>query len=165
MPETPAAPEYRKLEGPSDFEQAIDSLIPRARRHLRIFDLDLSNQGYNSQGRFDLLQRFLLQDRANRLTIVLHDTDYLTRECPRMLKLIQQFSHVIEILRTTDDARGVTDPFVIADQDHYLHRFHYDHPSGALTLNDQEGALDLIRRFNEIVEVSEAAAPPTTLGL
>lgn len=167
MPDTPPAPalEYHKLEGPIDYEKALDSLIPRAHRQLRIFDQDLRNQGYNSQGRFDLLQRFLLQNRANRLTIVLHDTDYLTRECPRMLKLVQQFSHAIDIMRTTDDARGISDPFVIADDEHYLHRFHYDHPRAALTLNDKEGALDLIRRFNEIIEVSEPAAPPTTLGL
>jgi hypothetical protein len=34
-----------------------------------------------------------------------------------------------------------------------------------LALNDKEGALELVRRFNELLEASEPAVPPTTLGL
>lgn len=167
MPDTPPPPatEYRKLEGPREYEEAINTVISHARHSLRIFDNDLRNEGYNSQERFELLQNFLLRNRANQLTLVLHDTAYLTNECPRMMNLLRQFSHAIGILRTTEEARGATDPFIIADDEHFLHRFHYDHPRAALTLNDKEGALDLIRRFNEIVEASEPAAPPTTLGL
>jgi hypothetical protein len=168
MPDTtpsPTALEYIRLEGPREYEQALDRLISLARGRLRIFDQDLRNQGYNSQERFDSLRQFLLQNRANRLTIILHDDDYLIRECPRMLNLIRQFGHAIDVYRTTEDARGVYDPFAIADMDHYLHRFHYDHPRAALTLNDKEGASDLLRRFNEILEVAESAVPSTTLGL
>lgn len=167
MPDTtpPPAIEYRKLEGPREYEEAINTVISHARHSLRIFDNNLRNEGYNSQERFELLQNFLLRNRANQLTLVLHDTTYLTNECPRMTNLLRQFSHAISILRTTEEARGATDPFIIADDEHFLHRFHYDHPRAALTLNDKEGALDLIRRFNEIVEASEPAVPPTTLGL
>ena len=167
MPDTnpqPAA-EYHKLEGPREYEEAINTVIRHARHSLRIFDKDLRDEGYNSPERFEALQNFLLQSRANQLTVVLHDTDYLTRECPRMLNLIRQFSHAISIFHTTEAARGATDPIIIADDEHFLHRFHYDHPRAALTLNDKEGTLDMIRRFNEIRDASEPAAPPTTLGL
>jgi hypothetical protein len=158
-------PEHRRIEGQQDYEQAIDFVVGQARHNLRIFSYNLRDEGYNSLARFESLQNFLLMSRANRLTIVLHDTDYLTRECPRMMNLLTQFSHAIAIYQTSDEARGVSDPFIIADDDHYLHRFHYDHPRAALALNDKEGALELVRRFNEIVEASEPAAPPTTLGL
>ncbi|MDP2783802.1 MAG: hypothetical protein Q8O38_04320 [Sulfurimicrobium sp.] len=168
MPDTPPpplAPEHRRLEGPQDYEQAVDLVIRQARRNLRIFSYSLRGEGYNSLARIEALQNFLLMNRANRLTIVLHDTDYLTRECPRMMNLLQQFSHAISVYQTSDEARSISDPFIIADNDHYLHRFHYDHPRAALALNDKEGALELARRFNVIVETSELAAPPTTLGL
>ncbi len=164
-PTVPAAPEYRRLEGPQEYEQAIDAIIQQASHQLRIFDYDLKNEGYNSLQRFDLLQSFLLASRANHLVIVLHDTRYLTSECPRMMNLVRQFSHAISIYQTTTEARVATDPFIIADDAHFLHRFHYDHPRAALSLNDKDAALDLIRRFNEILELSEPAAPPTTLGL
>ncbi|MEN6586447.1 MAG: hypothetical protein ABFE02_10460 [Sulfuricella sp.] len=168
MPDTPPpllTPEHRRIEGQRDYEQAIDLVIEQARHNLRIFSYNLRDEAYNSLARFESLQNFLLMRRSNRLTIVLHDTDYLTRECPRMMNLLRQFSHAITVYQTNDEARGVSDPFIIADNDHYLHRFHYDHPRAGLALNDKEGALDLIRRFNEIMEASEPAAPPTTLGL
>lgn len=158
-------PEHHRLEGPREYEQALNTIIQQAQHSLRIFDYNLRNEGYNSQERVELLQHYLHLNRANRLVIVLHDTDYLTRECPRMLNLIRQFGHAIDIYQTTEEARGASDPFVIADSEHYLHRFHYDHPRAVLSLNDKDGALDLVRRFNEIMEASEPAAPPTTLGL
>ena len=164
-PDIPAVPEYRRLEGPLDYEQAINTILRQARRQLRIFDYNLRHEGYNSPQRFELLQNFLLASRANTLVIVLHDTRYLTSECPRMMNLISQFSHAISVYQTTAEARVAADPFIIADDAHFLHRFHHDHPRAALSLNDKDGALDLIRRFNEILELSEPAAPPTTLGL
>jgi hypothetical protein len=164
-PLPPLAHGHRRLEGPQEYEQAVDLVIRQARRNLRIFSFNLRGEGYNSRARIEALQNFLLMSRANQLTIVLHDTDYLTRECPRMMNLLQQFSHAISVYQTGDEARGISDPFIIADNDHYLHRFHYDHPRATLALNDKEGALELARRFSEIVEASEPAAPPTTLGL
>lgn len=164
-PSTPATSEYRRLEGPLEYEQAINLIIQQARHELRIFDYDLRSEGYNSPQRFELLQSFLLASRTNRLAIVLHDTRYLTSECPRMMNLLRQFSHAINVYQTTAEARTATDPFIIADDAHFLHRFHYDHPRAALSLSDKEAALNLIRRFNEIQELSEPAAPPTTLGL
>lgn len=160
-----AAPEHHKIEGQLDYEQAINNVISQARRTLRIFDHNLRGTGYNSAARIELLQNFLLLSRTNRLTIVVHDTDYLTRECPRMMNLLRQFSHAISIYQTTEEAQNVSDPFIIADNDHYLHLFHYDHTRALLALNDKNGALELARRFNEILEASEPAAPPTTLGL
>lgn len=159
------APEYRRLEGLQEYEQAIDLVIRQARRNLRIFSYNLRNEGYNSLARFEALQNFLLMSRANRLVIILHDTDYLTRECPRMMNLLRQFSHAIAIYQTNDEARSISDPFIIADEDHYLHRFHYEHPRAALALNDKAGALELTRRFNDMAETAEPAAAPTTLGL
>lgn len=164
-PSTPATSEYHRLEGPLEYEQAINNIIQQARHELRIFDYDLRNEAYNSPQRFDLLQNFLLASRTNRLTIVLHDTRYLTSECPRMMNLLRQFSHAINVFQTTAEARIATDPFIIADDAHFLHRFHYDHPRAALSLNDKEATLNLIRRFKEILELSEPAAPATTLGL
>lgn len=160
-----ATPEYRRLESPSEYEQAIDTIIQQAHDQLRIFDYDLRNEGYNSPHRIERMQNFLLASRANRLIIILHDTHYLTSECPRMMNLITLFSHAISIYQTTAEARVACDPFILADDSHYLHRFHYDHPRAALSLNDMSGTLELIRRFNEIQVLSEPAAPPTTLGL
>lgn len=158
-------PIHRKPEGIGDYREAIDTLIRQARRTLRIFDYDLADGGYSTPLRQELLRAFLLASRASRLTLILHDTDHLLRDCPRLLALFRQFSHAVEIRQTTADAKNVYDPFIIADEAHCLHRFHYDHPRALLALNDPGEARLLSERFVEIREASEPAAPITPLGL
>jgi len=156
---------HRKLDGRIELEEATNTVIQLAQRQLRIFDYNLSDGSYNSAARFDLLRNFLLASRANRLDIVLHDTDYLTRQCPRMMLLIQQFSDAIRVNTTTPETKSIYDPFLVADQMHYVHRFHYDSPRALMALYDAPGALAMYRRYDEIWEASMPSTFATTLGL
>ncbi|MDD5328881.1 MAG: hypothetical protein PHX38_02675 [Sulfuricella sp.] len=155
---------HRPLNGIRECSEALDSLIGTARRHLRIFDYNLEDGGYNSPHRLELLRAFLLEKRGNRLEVVLHDTDYLTRFCPRMLGLLRQFNHAVEIRETTAQAKSIYDPFAVADQANYVHRFHYDAPRALFALNDVAGSHALIKRFEEIKPASEPISA-TMLGL
>lgn len=157
--------QHTQLNGIEEYCAALDTLIDSARRHLRIFDYNLEDGGYSSLQRHDRLRAFLLRNRANRLEIVLHDTDYLTRFCPRLLSLLKQFSHAVTIMETTPQAKSIYDPFAVADQAFFVHRFHYDGPRALLALNDVAGSHTLIKRFEEIKEASELTISPTTLGL
>ncbi len=167
MAENPEKPLllHRQLNSAADYIEAIDILIELARHRLRIFDYNLEDGGYTTLHRHELLRTFLLSNRSNRLEIVLHDTDYLTRFCPRMLSLLKQFSHAITIQETTPQAKSIYDPFAIADETCFLHRFHYDSPRALLALNDIEGSHLLIKRFEEIRGASAPAISATTLGL
>lgn len=157
--------QHRQLHSIEEYRQAIDILIRMARQRLRIFDYNLEDGGYNSLQRYNLLRAFLLGSRGSRLEIVLHDTDYLTRYCPRMLSLLKQFSHAVSIMETTPQAKGIYDPFAVADQAYYVHRFHYDAPHAQLAINDLGGSHTLIKRFEEINESSGLTISATTLGL
>lgn len=148
-----------------EYADALDELIENARDRLRIFDYNLEDGGYNTPRRFELLRSFLLRKRGNRLEIVLHDTDYLMRFCPRMLNLLRQFSHSVSISETTSQAKNVYDPFAVADQANYVHRFHYDAPRALLALNDMAGGHTLIKRFEEIKQASGPALSTTLAGL
>lgn len=154
-----------KIDSKPAYEEAVNTVIGNARTIVRIFDYNLEDGGYNSLRRFELLQAFLLASRNNRLYIVLHDVDYLTRFCPRMLALQRQFSHAISIHQITPEAKNVYDPFVLADQTHYVHRFHFDDFRASLALNDRQGAQALLNRFTEIWETSTPAVFASTLGL
>lgn len=156
---------HRQLLGIEEYREALDILIGIARQRLRIFDYNLEDGGYNTLQRFDLLRAFLLRNRSNRLEIVLHDTDYLARFCPRILNLLKQFSHAVSIMETTPQAKGIYDPFAVADQAFYVHRFHYDSPHALLALNDMGSGKTLTKRFEEIKEASGPVRSATTLGL
>ena len=156
---------HRQLSTAADYAQAIDGLIELAQHRLRIFDYNLEDGGYTTLRRYELLQNFLLANRSNRIEIVLHDINHLTRFCPRILSLHRQFSHAITIQQTTAQARNISDSFAIADETCFLHRFHYDHPRALLALHDVEGSHLLIKRFEEILAASAPAITATTLGL
>lgn len=158
-------PEHRKIEALSDYALAVDEIIRQASRSLKIFDINLRGAGFNSPARIELLEHFFHLNRANRFTLVLHDTNHLQSECPRLVNLLRLFSHASSVYQTTEEARSASDPFIVADDTHYLHRFHHDYPRALLALNDPEGALDLSRRYGEILNASEPSAPATTLGL
>jgi len=167
MAENPEKPVllHRQLNNATDYTEALDVLIEHARHRLRIFDYNLEDGGYTTLRRYELLRTFLLASRSNRLEIVLHDIDYLTRFCPRILSLLKQFSHAITIQETTPQAKGIYDPFAIADEACFLHRFHYDDTRALLALHDIEGSHVLIKRFEEIRAASAPAITATTLGL
>jgi len=158
------APSQQKLDGIAAYETAIDTVIASAQRNLRIFDRSLSRE-YNSPRRYDLLRDFLLASRVNRVQIVVHEPDAIHRDCPRLVNLLKQFSHALAIHRTQPRARRVYDPFLLADDVSYVHRFHYDQPRGVLALGDLNGGQELLGRYEEIWEASDPALSATTLGL
>lgn len=149
----------------SEYRAAIDRLVTRARRTIRVFDRELDGAGFNDASRFEVLRNFLLNSRDNRLQIVLHDVGPLQRDCPRLLLLLRQFSHAVSIHQTNPEARGVYDGIILADDAHYVHRFHFDHPRGEWVLNDIPRTQAMARRFEEIWAASAAALSATTLGL
>ena len=87
------------------YEKAINTVIDNALTASRIVDYNLEDGGCNSPQRFELLQSFLLARRNNRVYMVLHDINYLTRFCPRMQILQRQFSHAIDIHQISPEAK------------------------------------------------------------
>lgn len=153
------------FNGLAELSQSIDEIIANATQRIAIFDRDLLEGGYNSAQRFNRLKIFLLGNRRNRLAIALHRSDHLERDCPRVMILLRQFPHAVDVHRTLPEAQRVQDGFIIADGLHYLHRFHFDHPRGQKALHDESGAGQLQRRFDEIWTYTEPAAGATVLGL
>lgn len=156
--------EYRRFESMLEYEAVIDNLIPLTQNVIRVFDKSLS-RAFNSPRRHEALSQFLLARRTNRLTIILHETETLEGNCPRLILLLRQFSHAVSIRQTLRMARHVYDPFVIFDASHYVHRFHYDHLRAAQGTHDVLGAQQLLDRFEEILEASVPAVSANVSGL
>jgi hypothetical protein len=161
----PSGPVYRPISGTAESLAAIDEVIGAADRVVRIFDITLSNRGFNSPGRTDKVREFLVRGRAHRLHIALHETDGLERECPRLLTLLRQFPMSIEIHRTIGQARNAMDPFVLADDHSVWHQMHFEQPRAIVALHSPADAMPIAQRFEEIWELSEPAVSATTLGL
>ena len=157
-------PGERKLEGNAAYEAALDELLANTEHTVRIFDRRLT-AAFNSPRRYGLLRQLLLAKRSNRVHIVLHETTNVTRDCPRLILLLKQFSHSMAIHQTLPVARRVYDPFSIADDLRFVHRFHYNDVRGAATIGDVAATHSLLKRFDEIWQASAPAVTANTTGL
>lgn len=164
-PDDSPQPDERTLDSLAGQAEAIDALIDCANVQLRVFDVDLSQGGWNTAGRAERISAFLRRTRGARLDMIVHDTRWLEQSCPRILALLRIYGHATTVYRTGPEARGAMDPLIIADDRHFLHRFHADHPRAALAFDARTAARPLIARFDEIWATGEPGLSGTVLGL
>jgi hypothetical protein len=157
--------EYRQFDGEADFQAAVDRLFEAPGRELRVFDPDLAALRLNDATRVERLRQFLSASRTRRVFMAVHDTEHLTRLCPRLMTLLARYAHAIEIHRTHEEIRSIQDSFLVLDQMHYVRRPVAQFFRGALGLHDEAEALAMRGRFQEIWAASYPAVSSTTLGL
>ena len=156
---------YERFDTKAGFQAAVERLLLQEGRDLRIFDPDGEALKLNDPGRIAFFERFLLASRARRLHLVLHDTDHVTRRCPRMMLLLARFSHAIQINRTGEEIRELQDAFLVLDAMHYVRRPVAAMFRGALGLADETEGLAMRGRYLEIWAASYPAVSSTTAGL
>ena len=156
---------YERFDTAAGFQSALERLLAQPGRELRIFDPDGAALRLNDSSRIESLERFLTASRTRRVYMVLHDTDHLTRQCPRMLGLLARYAHAVQINRTHEHIREVQDAFLVLDSQHYLRRPVANFYRGAIGLGDEAEALAMRQRFMEIWEASFPGVSSTTVGL
>lgn len=159
------APIYERFDTNDGFQTAVDRLMEQPGRELRVFDPDGAALRLNDPQRIARIDRFLLASRTRRLYLVVHDTDHLTRQCPRLLTLLRRFSHAMQINRTHEEIREVQDAFLLLDSVHYVRRPVAALFKGAMGLGDENEGQALRGRFGEIWSASYPAVSSTTVGL
>jgi hypothetical protein len=158
-------PEYQRFDTEAAWHQAVDQLIGKEGRELRVFDPDLTSLRLNAPERIALLERFLQASRTRRLFIVAHESDHLTGFCPRMMGLLARYAHAIQINRTHEAIRNLQDSFLVLDARHYVRRPVATFFRGAAGFDDESEGLAMRSRFQEIWADSFPAVSSTTVGL
>jgi len=159
------APIYERFDTNEGFQAAIERLLEQPGRELRAFDPDGAALKLNDPGRIERLGNFLLASRTRRIYLVVHNTDHITRQCPRLLGLLRRFSHAIQINQTHEEIRDVQDSFLLLDSVHYVRRPVAQFFRGAMGLGDETESQALRGRFAEIWSGSYPAVSSTTVGL
>ena len=157
--------ETTAFDAPSEHAAALDRVIALATDEILVFDSDLAPGGWGTVARSDALRSFLLGKRLARVQIIVHNTLYIERSLPRLVRLLRNFSHKLEILRTVGDGRNAWDGFALVDRMHLVHRFHLDSTRGELSLHDAYKAQQLRERYDELVQHTESGVNATQLGL
>ena len=156
---------YERFDDRVGFQGAVDRLLLQPGRELRAFDPDGAALQLNDPGRIERIEQFLLASRTRRFYLVLHETDHVTRHCPRMMALLARFAHAIQIHRTHEEIRELQDAFLVLDSLHYVRRPVAQFFRGAIGLGDDTEGLAMRGRFTEIWTQSFPAVSSTTVGL
>jgi hypothetical protein len=159
------APIYERFDTNEGFQGAVERLLGQPGRELRMFDPDGAALKLNDAGRVERVERFLLASRTRRVYLVVHDTDHITRQCPRLLTLLRRFAHAMQVNRTHQEIREVQDSFLLLDSIHYVRRPVAQIFRGAMGLGDENEGQALRGRFGEIWAASYPAVSGTTIGL
>jgi len=156
---------YERFDNNEGFQAALERLLGQPGRELRIFDPDGSALRLNEPGRIEKLEAFLQQSRTRRIYMVVHNTDHIMRQCPRMMALLARYTHAIQINRTSEEIRELQDAFLVLDALHYVRRPVATFFRGAMGLGDENEGLTMRGRFMEIWAASFPAVSNTTVGL
>ena len=159
------APIYERFDTNEGFQGTVDRLLEQPGRELRVFDPDGAALRLNDAVRIEALTEFLLASRTRRFYLVVHNTDHLTRQCPRLLNLLRRFSHAMQINRTHEEIREVQDAFLLLDSMHFVRRPVAALFRGAIGLGDENEGQAMRGRFGEIWSASYPAVSSTTVGL
>jgi hypothetical protein len=160
-----AAPQRTVLATKREYLEGFERLLGLARRELRIFDPDLGDLGLNGEQRVAQLRAFLAASRTHRLYIAVHDTDFVTKRCPRVLSLLGSFPRQMFIQQAEGEALKAQDCFVIADDRHLVRRSVAGQPRGVLVLDDPKDCGSIRDRFDEIWASSAPTVSPSVTGL
>ena len=156
---------YERFDTNAGFQAALERLLEQPGRELRVFDPDGAALRLNDAARIARVESFLQASRTRRLYMVVHSSDHITKHCPRMMSLLARYAHAIQIYRTGEEIRELQDAFLVLDAMHYVRRPVASFFRGAIGLADENEALAMRSRFQEIWGASFPAVSSTTVGL
>jgi hypothetical protein len=100
----------------AEFQAQLRACLAASSSTLQLFDPDFSLFALGASDTDALLRRFL--SGGGTLQLAMHSTAHLERDCPRLLRLLRDYSHQIECRVTGRALHHLTDSFCIGDGIH-----------------------------------------------
>jgi len=153
------------LETPAEFRDAFDALLATTHRQLRVYDHDLELLDIDHAPRHAALRSLCVAGGGRRIELLFDDIGLVARKHPRLMQLVRDFGHVLEIRQADPDAPRPEQAFVLADRHGVLLRADKAAVRGTLRLDDARDAVLLNQEFESMWQRSPASVSATTLGL
>lgn len=153
------------FETPAEFRAAFDALLGSTQRQLRLYDHDLGLLEIDHQPRHASLRALCVAGGGRRIELLLDEIHHVARDCPRLMQLVRDFGHVIEIRQADPNMPRPDQAFALADRHGVLVRADKTALHGTLHLDDAHTAVMLHREFEGMWQRAQASVTATTLGL
>ncbi|HRK77633.1 MAG TPA: hypothetical protein PLQ95_03760 [Thiobacillus sp.] len=153
------------LETPAELRTAFDALLAATQRRLRLYDCDLSLLDLDHAPRHAALRALCVAGGGRRIELLLDDIGRVARDHPRLMQLLRDFGHVLEIRLADPDAPRPGQAFVLADRHGVLLRADKAAVHGILHPDGPASAVALHQDFEGMWQRAPAGVSATTLGL
>ena len=153
------------FETPPDYVSALSTLLSGAQRQIRIYDWDLSDGGFETPARIELLSAFCKQGMGREIRILLADDSYLKRDAGQLMRLLSVWGHVLHVRVRPAEPPPAHDCFVLVDEKGVLKRFDKGQSKGVMRLDSRSDVVDLGLRFDGEWGRAEGRVSAHTLGL
>ncbi len=151
------------FETPSELRGAFDTLLAGTQHRLRVYDRDFELLQLDHSPRHAALRALCLAGR--RVELLLDDVSRVARDHPRLMQLLRDFGHVLEIREADPETARPGQAFALADRHAVLLRPDKASVRGSLHPDDPGRATPLHQEFDGLWQRSPASVPATTLGL
>jgi len=149
----------------SDYQAAIDRLLPMACNKICIYDEDLGHLKLESAPRLAQLKRILHAGQRNTLQIALRNATPLRQLHPLLLNLLSTYGHAASARQTPEQLCHLRDSMILVDDKHALIRFEQDQARSKLLLDAPDEIKTYVVRFAEIYGEGGEQISSTALGL
>jgi hypothetical protein len=153
------------FETPAEYQTAFDTLLSHTQRQIRLYDHDLSLLDIDHLPRHASLRALCVAGGGRRIELLLDEIHHVARSHPRLMQLVRDFGHVIEIRQADTGAPRPDQAFVLADRQGVLLRADKAAMHGTLHLDDPHAAVALNHDFEAMWQRSQAGVTATALGL
>jgi len=153
------------FETPAEFRDAFDTLLAGTHRQLRLYDHDLGMAEIDHTPRYTALRALCVAGGGGRVELLLDDISQVVRRYPRLMQLVRDFGHVLEIRQADPDVPRPEQAFALADRHGVLLRTDKAAAQGTLDMDDPGRATTLHQSFEGMWQRSPASVTATTLGL
>lgn len=153
------------VETPAELRAAFDALLDRTHRQLRVYDHDLGLLEVDQPTRLAALRALCVAGGGRRIELLLDDISRVSRDHPRLILLLRDFGHILEIREADPDAPRPDQAFVLGDDNAVLLRPDKTALHGMFHENDPARATELNRTFEAMWQRAPAHVSATTLGL
>ncbi|MHB1085694.1 MAG: DUF7931 domain-containing protein [Thiobacillus sp.] len=153
------------FETPAEFRAAFDALLAGTPRQLRLYDHDLGLLDIDHQPRHVSLRALCVAGGGRRIELLLDDISRVARGHPRLMQLVRDFGHVIDIRQADPNTPRPDQAFVLADRHGVLVRADKAAVHGTLHPDDPASATPLHQSFENMWQRAPASVTVTTLGL
>ncbi|MHB1052583.1 MAG: DUF7931 domain-containing protein [Thiobacillus sp.] len=155
----------KPFEIPAEFRAAFDALLDSTQRQLLLYDHDLSLFDIDQLPRHNRLRAICVAGSGRRIELLLDEIHHVARDCPRLMQLVRDFGHVIEIRQADPNMPRPDQAFALADRHGTLVRADKSALHGTLHLDDAHSAIRLHQEFEGMWQRAQASVTATTLGL